>query len=702
MALTLGGRGDAYDARYATGPKTPFIFNPAQISIISGGLNTNCIDLSNTGVNKFLAYPLYLNTPNARGIGIVFRIIPTYSGTPAANRVFLSLVTGPNTISAYLELRHDVTTGNLSAVMKNEAGTTILNATFGNWNPVSGTEYDMTFRTDGTTTGSAVKWDVNASSNGTATLTGSLNSSWTNKYWQSIVFGYGPNIGISAYKLVEWAVDVHTLDPTSYPLNSGNGSLNGSSRTSPISMASFDGLSNTDPGIANVRLSQGYVIAGSALTGTAAIPTAANVRSGTATDATTGTLAVPSVANVLNGVSVDNTTGTYVDPSASDVKIGVLFGAASALTGTYDGSDRHSDVGIANVRLGSVYKSNSTSNNRTGTAAIPVAANVRSGTSTDATTGTLVVPSAANVRSGISVDAGTGTLVVPTLANTKIGVSGDGGTGTYDGSERYTDFGNSNIRSGQTGKYNSAVNNRTGTVLASVAASTKIGVTADDGPGSYDGTDRNTAPVESDVREFVAYKVNSLTNNKLGTLDLPAVEDVRDGVFYDGSTKLGLTVLPETQDVFLGVNFGVDDEFIGEMDLPVEADVKHDVQYKGQSLLGTYRGEDLYDPVAADELKHDVVKNQDGVSITGSYRGADLNSAIGASDIRNGVSTTQDGATVVGTLLSTNPGASNVTNGVGFYINSTHFVGTRQTVTNILGEQILVGNKLSGTLKEQP
>jgi hypothetical protein len=89
------------------------------------------------------------------------------------------------------------------------------------------------------------------------------------------------------------------------------------------------------------------------------------------------------------------------------VKTGV---AGDGGTGTYDGSDRWTDVGIANVRSGSVYKANSVTNNRTGTAAIPTAANVRSGTATDATTGTLVVPTAANVRLGVAVDATVGTL----------------------------------------------------------------------------------------------------------------------------------------------------------------------------------------------------------------------------------------------------------------------------------------------------
>lgn len=130
---------------------------------------------------------------------------------------------------------------------------------------------------------------------------------------------------------------------------------------------------------------------------------------------------------------------------------------------------------------------------------------------------------ASNIRSGVSETingvTSVGTMIAAAAATTKIGVSADDGTGTYDGSERYTDFGNSNIRSGQSGKYNSATNNRTGTVVASAAATTKIGVTADDGTGTYDASERYTDFGNSNIRAGTAGKYNSTTNNRLGTLN---------------------------------------------------------------------------------------------------------------------------------------------------------------------------------------
>lgn len=83
--------------------------------------------------------------------------------------------------------------------------------------------------------------------------------------------------------------------------------------------------------------------------------------------------------------------------------------------------------------------------------------------------GNYVYPGASDIRSGVAglINAGTAvtpSLVVPTLANTKTGVAGDGGTGTYDGSDRWTDPGQSNVKSGVAYKANSTTNNKTGTL----------------------------------------------------------------------------------------------------------------------------------------------------------------------------------------------------------------------------------------------
>lgn len=182
------------------------------------------------------------------------------------------------------------------------------------------------------------------------------------------------------------------------------------------------------PAITDVR--NGTVFDNLLKTGTAYIPTATNVRYGTNVDATTGTCVVPTAANTKTGVSVD----------VSD-------------TGTYDGSDRWTDPGVAHVELATVYKANSTTNNRTGTL---------TSTSTD--------PGIANVRSGtgyaISGASLTGTLDLPTVGNVKTGVTFDGATktGTYDGSDRWTDPTEALVHLGTTYKANSTSLNKTGTL----------------------------------------------------------------------------------------------------------------------------------------------------------------------------------------------------------------------------------------------
>lgn len=248
----------------------------------------------------------------------------------------------------------------------------------------------------------------------------------------------------------------------------------------------------------------------------------------------------PGVGNVNSGTTYKynqrtgtNRTGTLSAGlpalNVDNVKIGVDRGDGQ--TGTYDGSDRWTDPGEVNVRNGTAYKVNSTSNNKTGT------------------------------------------LDLPTEANTKIGVTYDGAskTGTYDGSDRYTDPGIANVRSGTAYKSNSTSNNRTGTLDlpaesdvredvdydnntktgtlhlettdAVSASELKVGVTKTikdvSVTGSYDGSDRWTDPGIANVRQGSAYKANSTSNNRTGTLDLPSEANTKIGISYDGSTKTG-------------------------------------------------------------------------------------------------------------------------------------------------------------------
>lgn len=190
-------------------------------------------------------------------------------------------------------------------------------------------------------------------------------------------------------------------------------------------------------------------------------------------------------------VDCDGTAGwiNYENPNTTsfDVYGDAWRDGAPWMTGVYSDTSNFTDVPTDRVELGYAYKYNSPTNNRTGTRRQPATGEVK--------TGILYGPS-------------------------------DSLTGTYDGSDRWTDPGVANVRSGISYKANSLTNNRTGDVVEPTIATVKIGTTygtLSSLTGTYDGSDRWTDPGESVVLEGIAYKANSTINNKLGTLDLSSV-----------------------------------------------------------------------------------------------------------------------------------------------------------------------------------
>ncbi len=416
MALRFAVRGDAYDARYATGYKRGTRYNSGSISLVSGGLAGNRMDFTNTGVVKYITWSGIKNTPNGRTISILIRYTPNYSGAPAATRAILELNTGASGTGAFLVISHTATTGAITINGRNQAGAaTFSSVSFGNWTTnSSGTSYDLVLTYTGDTTSNGGKFYIDATLLGQATPSNALDSGWDEYFWKSICFGAASGINTSAAYLEELAIWDTVITPSSVALVGGTGSLNGASRTALVDATSFEGESWSTLSADKIKTGESQTQAGLSVTGTYdgsdrwSDPGESNVRSLTAYKANntsnnkTGTCAVPSAANTKVGVSVDNTTGTY------------------------DGSDRHTDPGIANVRAGQAYKSNSTSDNRTGT------------------------------------------LDVPTESEVKVGVTFDDGSseGTYDGSDRWTDPGEGNVADGVQYKANSLTDNKTGQLQA--------------------------------------------------------------------------------------------------------------------------------------------------------------------------------------------------------------------------------------------
>jgi hypothetical protein len=358
MGIVFGVRGDSIDARYSSGGKTGTkIGNTGNITINSdaGYLSGSNIQFAGATVAA-LHWSGRFNTPNGREISVLHRYSPTYTGSPAAARQVMPYIAACPERLGRIEITHSAA-GNLVVTATNEVGTTIINAvTAAAWSPVSGTIYDIVYTWDGTTGANSFKVYVDAVLQGAGiTPTAAFSASWTNEYFNGICYGNGLTSSLAVSKTDEIIIWDSVINVSSVVLVSGSAALNGASRTSLVDVAAFDGLLQSSPGTANTRLSTTWYYNGVLQTGTAAIPTAANTKTGVATDATTG---------------------------------------------TYDGSDRWSVISEDDVTLGLDYKSNSLTNNKTGNVRLPGIGQVAIGVdfgSSDSLTGTLDVATASDV-----------------------------------------------------------------------------------------------------------------------------------------------------------------------------------------------------------------------------------------------------------------------------------------------------------------
>jgi len=199
----------------------------------------------------------------------------------------------------------------------------------GSWSsagaPPTGAWCDVVFTWTGGTGSNAFKLWVNGTNVDSNTV---VNSRTAPCAQDTITVGgvtssvFGANFSFE--ELVVWN---EVIDPTSVALVSGTGSLNGSSRTSLVSVSAFSGEQYTDPGVANVRLATSYIFEGSTLTGALVVdyPTTTSVRFGDVYDdgGKTGSLVVPSAANVRSGVTFDNGTVGTLDDDAERVVVEV-------------------------------------------------------------------------------------------------------------------------------------------------------------------------------------------------------------------------------------------------------------------------------------------------------------------------------------------------------------------------------------------
>ncbi len=395
MALIFGVRGNSLDARYASGDGIHGQYHSNLATLETSGwtgeIGASSIKMRN-GVSAQLCallFPGRINTP-AKGFSILVRA--AVSGTPGGTLGFTCLGSGVhsngNTIQLFLN-------GSNLQARWNDAGQNARVNLSSAWTPTINTFYDIFFRWDGTTTSNKAQIYID----GVLLVQGTSGLARPNDDRNQINY---ISIGSAAFDVQNTIIDVNEYiiwdsyeDPTNIGLTSGTGSLNGSSRTAFVNCAAFNGATYTDPGITNIRNGTAYTFAGAS---------------------ETGSLIVPSLANTKTGVAGDGGNGTY------------------------DGSDRWTDAGQANVRNGTAYKANSTSNNKTGSLIVPSANDVRNLVGVDAGLGNLIVPTTAQVQSGVLYDSN-GSLIgtyaptcdYPAISNVKNGVifNNGGSTGTF-------------------------------------------------------------------------------------------------------------------------------------------------------------------------------------------------------------------------------------------------------------------------------
>jgi len=163
---------------------------------------------------------------------------------------------------------------------------------------------------------------------------------------------------------------------------------------------------------------------------------------------------------------------------------------------------------------------------------------------------------------------------------------------------------------------------------------------------------------ETDVRKAVSFG-----EGKVGTLDLPSVNDVEKGVQFDNLTKTGTLKVPAEVDVRQGEGYGANNnEFTGKLELPNEDDVEKSVKYDSETKEGSFEA-----PAEAD-VKKGVGYGANGIEFEGDYE-ADFPAE---EDVEKDVA--YDEGVKVGKFHV--PAEEDVEVGVGYGANGTEFEGT--------------------------
>lgn len=264
MALIFAARGDSLDARYAGGEKTGIQMGASfAVTADATAISGSAYVAAANNTPKTIIWQGPGNTPTGTAISLHQRFKTGYAGSPTASRPVLPYLLINGGRFGRLEISHN-SAGNIAALLANEAGTTIVNTTFGLWAPVATTWYDIVLTWDYSNTAN-LKLYIDGVLLGTITPTAAMSA----VLWNEICLSGG----IIAVNYNGASIDgIHIWDevinPTSVTLDSGTGSLNGASRTSQIAATSFEGNHWTALTADKIKSGETQYQAGSLVTGT--------------------------------------------------------------------------------------------------------------------------------------------------------------------------------------------------------------------------------------------------------------------------------------------------------------------------------------------------------------------------------------------------------------------------------------------------
>ena len=275
MALIFQTRGNAYAARVSQSGATP-----ARVYAVAGNipvLNTtgwtnelysSSIDMDPGSITySYLEYVGRNNTPT-KGFSCNMRV-----GFPATTGLMGLWGFGTGTQGLFNRVICYYNAGTLNFRFSDDTSTLKLNVS-GAWTPTINTYYDIFCIWDGTTSANAGKIYVDAVLLAQATASAARPTDSRANIISLSIGSAAYDVQQTRIQLNEFTLWDSAIDPTAVTLDSGTGSLNGASRSSPIASTAFDGTSYTDPGIANVRSGTSYTYAGTSQTGTLGIETA--------------------------------------------------------------------------------------------------------------------------------------------------------------------------------------------------------------------------------------------------------------------------------------------------------------------------------------------------------------------------------------------------------------------------------------------